>query len=393
MADFIDYSTPVETLETEIAAANVVICEYQKWVNSILDGSDINADGVWSDGSICGNDTASERNMVHKYIVDSVNYWADEYHIDGFRFDLVGLLDVDTINEITTTVRKNHPNVIFYGEGWDMPTELTKPNVELAIQPNSPKMPEFSFFNDTIRDLFRGNIQKDTAPGYVAGAPTAKEILNACFMGMPAWAANPYQCINYVSCHDNHTLFDRIAMTAPEASREDRIRMNNLAAAFSILSQGTPFFQAGEEMLRTKPDGKGGFDENSYRSPDEVNAIRWETISEPDYCKTIEYYRGLISFRKAHSSLRRMLRKDVVNSVQMIPHRDSQVVVYRVLGDEEDILLIFNAGTDAVNVSLPEGNWNVRIQDDIAGTDILAHKDGKVEVAPISATVLTQTKA
>lgn len=363
--------------------------------NQIVPGyfSRINSEGIWSNGSICGNDTASERNMVHKYIVDSVCYWADEYHIDGFRFDLVGLIDVNTINAITAEAHKKHPNVIFYGEGWDMPTELTKPDIELAIQPNSPKMPEFSFFNDTIRDLLRGNIQKDTAPGYVAGAPVAKEVLNACFMGMPAWAANPYQCINYVSCHDNHTLFDRIALTAPKASKADRIRMNRLAAAFSILSQGVPFFHAGEEMLRTKPDGNGGFDENSYRSPDEVNAIRWENLSEPDYGKTIEYYRGLIAFRKAHSSLRLKLRKDVVNSVEMIPHRDSQVVIYRVLGDEQDILLVFNAGSDAVSVNLPSGNWNVMIHDDIAGTDILAQKDDYINVAPISASVLTQAKA
>lgn len=362
--------------------------------NQIVPGyfSRVNAEGIWSDGSICGNDTASERNMVHKYIVDSVCYWADEYHIDGFRFDLVGLIDVETINAITTEVHKKHPNVIFYGEGWDMPTELTK-KCELAIQPNSPKMPEFSFFNDTIRDLLRGNIQKDTAPGYVAGAATSKEILNACFMGMPAWAANPYQCINYVSCHDNHTLFDRIALTAPKASTADRIRMNRLAAAFSILSQGVPFFHAGEEMLRTKPDGKGGFDENSYRSGDDVNAFRWENLSKPDYQKNIEYYRGLIAFRKAHDSLRLKYRKEVVNAVEMIPCRNSQVVVFKVTGTTEDILLIFNAGTDAVTVNLPTGGWNIMIQDDIAGTDVLAAKEGSVDVAPISATVLTQTKA
>lgn len=362
--------------------------------NQIVPGyfSRVNAEGIWSDGSICGNDTASERNMVHKYIVDSVCYWADEYHIDGFRFDLVGLIDVETINAITTEVHKKHPNVIFYGEGWDMPTELTK-KCELAIQPNSPKMPEFSFFNDTIRDLLRGNIQKDTAPGYVAGAATSKEILNACFMGMPAWAANPYQCINYVSCHDNHTLFDRIALTAPKASTTDRIRMNRLAAAFSILSQGVPFFHAGEEMLRTKPDGKGGFDENSYRSGDDVNAFRWENLSKPDYQKNIEYYRGLIAFRKAHDSLRLKYRKEVVNAVEMIPCRNSQVVVFKVTGTTEDILLIFNAGTDAVTVNLPTGSWNIMIQDDIAGTDVLAAKEGSVDVSPISATVLTQTKA
>ena len=359
--------------------------------NQIVPGyfSRINSDGVWSSGSICGNDTASERNMVHKYIVDSVCYWADEYHIDGFRFDLVGLIDVDTINTITTEVKKKHPNVIFYGEGWDMPTELTKP-CELTIQPNSPKVPDFSFFNDTIRDLLRGNIQKDAAPGYIAGAPTAKEILNACFMGMPAWAANPYQCINYVSCHDNHTLFDRIALTAPEASYADRIRMNRLGAAFSMLSQGVPFFHAGEEMLRTKPDGKGGFDENSYRAPDEVNAFRWETLGDKDHKTTVEYYRGLIAFRKAHDVLRLKLRKDVVNAVDMLPIRDSKVVVFKVHDEKEELLLIFSASDEAVSVALPEGNWNVCIQDDAAGTNTLAVVSGSVEVAPISATVLVK---
>lgn len=362
--------------------------------NKIVPGyfSRINADGVWSDGSICGNDTASERNMVHKYLVDSVCYWADEYHIDGFRFDLVGLITIDAINAITAEVHKKHPNVIFYGEGWDMPTELTK-ECELAIQPNSPKMPEFSFFNDTIRDLLRGKIQMDTDPGFVAGAATAKEVLNACFLGMPAWAANPYQCINYVSCHDNHTLFDRIALTAPAASFKDRTRMNRLAAAFSILSQGVPFFHAGEEMLRTKPDGKGGFVENSYRSSDEVNAFRWENLAKPEYQTNIEYYRGLLNFRKAYDCLRLKYRKEVVNTVEMIPYRNSQVVVFKVTGNTETILLIFNAGEESTKVTLPEGIWNVCIQDEIAGTKTLVQKEGSIEVSPISATVLVQPKA
>ena len=362
--------------------------------NKIVPGyfSRVNAEGIWSNGSVCGNDTASERSMVRKYIVDSVCYWADEYHIDGFRFDLVGLIDVQTINEIVAAVKQKHPNVIFYGEGWDMPTELTKSHCELAIQPNSPLMPEFSFFNDTIRDLLRGNIQKTTAPGYIAGAPTAKEILNACFMGMPSWAANPYQCVNYVSCHDNHTLFDRIALTAPKATESDRIRMNRLAAAFSILSQGVPFFHAGEEMLRTKPDGKGGYDENSFRSSDETNAIRWDKLSETDYSKTVEYYRGLIAFRKAHGSLHLRNRSEVVNTVQPIPNRNPYVVIYRVLDDEQDIFFIFNAGADAVSVKLPSGNWDLMIHDDMAGTNVLGEKDTVIEAAPISASVLVKKK-
>ena len=211
-------------------------------------------------------------------------------------------------------------------------------------------------------------------------------------MGMPAWAANPYQCVNYISCHDNHTLFDRIALTAPKASLTERIRMNRLAAAFSMLSQGVPFFHAGEEMLRTKPDGKGGFDENSYRSSDEVNAFRWENLSKPEYKKTIDYYRGLISFRKMHSALRHKYRSEVLNCVETIPHRNSQVVIYRVIGDEQDILLVFNASTDSVSIDLPSGKWNLMIHDDIAGTNVLETKNGLIKAAPISASVLTQAK-
>ena len=357
--------------------------------NQIVPGyfSRISHDGVWSNGSFCGNDTASERSMVRKYIVDSVNYWADEYHIDGFRFDLVGLIDVQTINEIVQTVHKKHPNVIFYGEGWDMPTELTKSGVELAIQPNSYKMPDFAFFSDTLRDLLRGRIQEHTAPGFVAGADTAREALDASFMGMPDWAAQPSQCINYVSCHDNHTLFDRIALTAPEADRETRIRMNNLAAAFSILSQGTPFFQAGEEMLRTKPDGNGGFDDNSYRASDAVNALKWYHLSEEEYQKNVAYYKGLLTFRKSHPVLRLQTREEVLAAVKPVPVENPLSAAYLIDGN---IFVIFNASAEAFHVSLPEGNCNLNICETIAGNEPLAQFSHNVVAAPLCATVLTR---
>lgn len=349
--------------------------------------SRVNEDGIWSSGSICGNDTASERSMVRKYIVDSVNYWADEYHIDGFRFDLVGLIDVQTINEIVKTVHEKHPNVIFHGEGWDMPTEVTKPGIELAIQPNSPKPPGFAFFSDTLRDLMRGRIQEHTAPGFVAGAATAREALDASFMGMPDWAAEPCQCVNYVSCHDNHTLFDRIALTAPEASREDRIRMNNLAAAFSVLSQGTPFFQAGEEMLRTKPDGRGGFDDNSYRASDLVNTLKWEDLSKQEYQRNVAYYQGLLAFRKAHPALRLQTRQEVLAAVKPVAVDDPQTAAYLIDGN---IFVVFNASAREVAVSLPEGTWNLNICDYTAGTETLSQVTGYIQAAPIAATVLTR---
>ncbi len=362
--------------------------------NNIVPGyfSRINEDGVYSNGSVCGNDTASERSMVRKYIVDSVNYWADEYHIDGFRFDLVGLIDVQTINEIVSTVHKKHPNVVFYGEGWSMNTALTKPGIPLAVQGNSNMTPGFSYFSDTIRDLLRGSVFYDSWPGFVTGALCAKEQLDACFMGMPEWAAEPYQSINYVSCHDNNTLFDRISLAAPEAPMETLVKMNNLAAAFCILSQGVPFMQAGEEMLRTKPGRKSRFDENSYRSPDKVNSMKWEDLDKDIYKQTVEFYKGLIAFRKAHPALRLSTRKDVFKKVHPLHVDNDYAVAYHIDDKDQDILAIFNADTRDITLNLPEGTWDILVQNQQAGTVSLGSVEGHVHVEAISALVLTKKK-
>jgi len=369
---------------------NHVYADHPFCFNQIVPGyfSRVNGDGVWSNGSICGNDTASERSMVRKFIVDSVNYWAEEYHIDGFRFDLVGLIDIQTIRQIMETVKEKHPGVIFYGEGWNMPTELTKPNVELAIQANSHKLPGFAFFSDTLRDTMRGNIFGHSTKGFVAGALTSRELLDASFLGMPQWAAQPSQCINYVSCHDNHTLFDRIALAAPEATLEDRIRMSNLAAAFSILAQGTPFFQAGEEMLRTKPDGNGGYDENSYRSPDWVNALKWGDLDQEAYRSNVAYYRGLLAFRKAHPVLRLTSREEVLAAVEPLYTEASETAAYLLGGN---IFIAFNAANREWELPLPAGVWNLHVYGNRAGTTVLSTMEGSAKVAPISAVVLTRT--
>ena len=362
--------------------------------NKIVPGyfSRIDSQGRYSNGSGCGNDTASERSMVRKYIVDSVNYWADEYHIDGFRFDLMGLIDVVTVNEIVISVHRRHPNVIFYAEGWSMNTQPVKPGVELAVQSNSAKMPGFSFFNDTARDLLRGSIFDSRAPGFVSGADCDKGQLNACFMGMPHWASQPYQCVNYVSCHDNNTLFDRLAIVSPEASFEIRARQNCLAAAFAILSQGVPFLQAGEEMLRSKPKGHGKFEENSYRSPDRVNALRWENLDKAEYQQVYQYYRGLLAFRKAHEGLRQTRRETVSQSVSSLPVDSAKAVAYRVDDRYHSMVLVFNADSCALTLPLPPGRWDVNIHDTKAGTAPLFTAEGQVTVCPLSATVLTQKR-
>ena len=345
-----------------------------------------------SNGSCCGNDTASERSMVRKYIVDSVNYWADEYHIDGFRFDLMGLLDIATVNQIVQAVKSRHPHVIFYGEGWQMNTSPVRPGTELATQYHSSLTPGVSFFSDTCRDLLRGSIFDSRAPGFVSGAICDKNTLNACFLGLPHWACQPEQSVNYVSCHDDYTLFDRLALVNPDAPRQTLIRQNRLAAAFVFLSQGVPFLQAGEEILRTKPKGRGKFDDNSYRSPDRVNAIRWDTLESPEYQETLAYYKGLIAFRKAHEGLRQTGREAVQASVFPMETGNPKAVCYRVEDRYHSILAVFNADGQPLTMTLPDGTWDVNIHDGAAGTIPLFTAQGQVNVLPCSATVLTQKK-
>ena len=345
-----------------------------------------------SNGSCCGNDTASERSMVRKYIVDSVNFWADEYHIDGFRFDLLGLLDVGTVNQIVQTVKSRHPHTLFYAEGWQMDTHPVRPDVELATQYHSAKTPGVSFFSDTCRDLLRGSIFDSHAPGFVSGAVCDKGTLNACFLGQPHWAAQPERSVNYVSCHDDYTLFDRLTLANPDAPRETLIRQNRLAAAFVFLAQGVPFLQAGEELLRTKPKGHGNFDSNSYRSPDRVNALRWDTLESPEYQETLAYYKGLIAFRKAHEGLRQTRRETVNTSVFPVETGNSKAVCYRIEDRYHSIFAIFNADDQPLTMALPEGTWDVNIHDSAAGTVPLFTAQGQIIAAPCSATVLTQKK-
>ena len=353
--------------------------------------------GAFSNGSGCGNDTASERSMVSKYIVDSVKYWADEYHIDGFRFDLVGLIDTDTINAVIEEVHKTHPNVIFYGEGWTMSTQVTKQGVSMTTQTNSTKTPGFAFFSDTIRDGMKGSVFNNTEKGYISGSGSAA-VIQQCFLGAPSWCKSPTQTVNYASCHDNMSLIDRITMSTAESTVEDRIRMNNLSAAIYMMSQGVPFMQAGEEMLRSKPLPAGGFDHNSYKSPDSVNSIKWNNLNDAAYMDVYNYYQGLIAFRKAHPALRMTTADAVAANITVIEGLANKATAFQFAananGDSaEGIYVIFNPANEALDVTLPEGNWNVYIDGEDAGTKALRSVEGIVNVAPISAMVLIREDA
>lgn len=350
--------------------------------------------GIFSNGSGCGNDTASERSMVRKYIVDSVCYWADEYHIDGFRFDLVGLLDTVTINEIVQKVHAKHPSVVFYGEGWDLPTKLTR-NCDLATQVNSKMTPGFAYFNDTIRDALRGSVFLSDALGFVTGADDTVCDLDGCFKGHPYWCSDPKQTVNYASCHDNNTLIDRISLAVPDRSFTDRVRMNNLAAVFYMTAQGIPFLHAGEEMLRSKPDGKGGYVENSYNSSDKVNSIKWNLLNKKIYRDTLEYYKGIIRFRKAHPVLRLTDAPTVASCVVSVPCENPRVCAFHLFGNipeepSEELFMVFNASESTVAIDLPDGIWQLCINDATAGTEAIGTATQKVKVAPISAMVLVK---
>ena len=365
--------------------------------NQIVPGffSRITPTGSYSAGSGCGNDTASEREMVKKYIVDSVNYWADEYHIDGFRFDLVGLIDTETVNEIVATVHEKHPNVIFYGEGWKMDTEMTKEGYTMATQGNSKETPNFAYFSDTIRDAIRGPMSGGNKPGYCSGGSGFSGTIVSCFKGMPSWCKTPTQTINYASCHDNHALFDRITMSTPDNTFEERVRMNNLAAAIVMTSQGTPLFQAGEEMLRSKPLEDGTYDHNSYKSPDSVNSLKWNDLNQELYLDTYQYYQGLIAFRKAHPALRMTDAQLVQDSITAITDPNSSVLAFEIAGgvngeESDGLYVIFNPRSEAASMELPEGQWTVYINGEDAGTTPLATAEGSVSVDPISAMVLVK---
>ncbi len=257
-----------------------------------------------SSASGCGNDTASERAMFRKFMVDSVSYWAKEYKLDGFRFDLMGLHDLETMSLIEKAVHTINPRALLYGEGWQMGATMdgslqaTQGNIS-RIVPSNGAAGGISVFNDVIRDGLKGSVFEKSAAGYISGAfaENAEKIRFGISGGKRDgvwWRVENADVINYMSAHDNHTLWDKLMLSAPDASHEERLQMNRLGAAILMIARGTPFMQAGEEMLRTKH-----FDENSYRSGDEINNLDWESlIPGGDAYAMMSYYKALIAMRK-----------------------------------------------------------------------------------------------
>lgn len=337
--------------------------------------------GTWSNGSGCGNDTASEHNMFRKYMIDSIVYWATEYHIDGFRFDLMGLHDVDTMNAIRAALDQidGGDKIIMYGEGWSLNTSA-EPGTILATQQNMSKMDaRIGAFNDGIRDGIKGSNFNAAESGYIQGGQGASKVKSGIKAEIDSWSKAPTQTVTYVSCHDNYTLWDKLVATSGDfenySTRDERlVSMNKLSAAILMTSQGISFFQAGEEFARTK---KG--DENSYKSSSKINQLDWSRRCE--YSDLVQYYAGLIDIRKNYAPFTDAT--DVsAKSISFLSNMPKGVIAYTMrnnltVGEQWDkVALIFNStDTDQeIKISgddLPE-EWVVVVNGDSAGLNGLS---------------------
>lgn len=350
----------------------------------------IDADGNFSNGSECGNDTASERAMVSKYIVDSVLYWAKEYHIDGFRFDLVGLIDIDTINKIRDGLDKIRKNIMLYGEGWDLKTKLVKKDVILSTQKNIDKLRSFAMFSDNIRDAIKGSVFEEDEKGFISGNVEGYDELCDSILGLPEWSESPEQVINYTSCHDNYTLFDKIHLCNEGITFEDAVKQNLLAASIVFLSQGIPLIHAGEEMLRTKVDEDGKYVSDSVRSSDYVNSIKWANLNKKEYYDVYEYYKGLIAFRKSHKAFMQSDKDKVMDSITFIETGSKKVIAYELKDNNQDIYVIFNADSkeQKLVIGSSEDEYMCYIKEEKAGNDVIEMCNGNICVSGISCMVL-----
>lgn len=322
----------------------------------------------YSDASACGNEIASEKPMVRKYIIDSLCYWASEYHIDGFRFDLMGVLDIETLNEARKALLKINPDIIMYGEGW-IGGESTLPESERGMKINAPRTPGIGMFSDDIRDAVKGHVFYMDELGFVNGAADRGEELKQA-VTCAKWAKSPMQSINYLSCHDNYTLWDRFIISNSHESEEMRIRMNKLAAAILFTAQGIPFFLHGEEFARTKiSEADGAPVENSYCSPLSVNAIDYDRAEQFSDLKA--YYKGLIALRRAHKSFYLDTVDEIKKSVHFMDDMPDGVVAYTIDNDTEKVFVAYNAGKNKITIKLADALWEVLADESSAGDKAL----------------------
>ena len=357
-------------------------------------------DGKYSNGSGCGNETASDQPMMRKFMIESVKHWINEYHIDGFRFDLMGCHDIETMNEIRKAVDAIDPTIFIYGEGWSA-GQCALPTEQLGVKANIAKMPRIAAFSDEIRDALRGPFDDDTKGGFLAGVPDCEESLKFGIAGAIAhpqvdmskvnysktpWATEPTQMMSYVSCHDDMCLVDRLKSSIPGISDDELIRLDLLAQTAVFTSQGVPFMLSGEELLRSK---KGVH--NSFESPDSINQLDWQ--NQQRYPQVFKFYQDLIALRKHHPAFRlgdaHLVRKhleflDAPKGVVAFRLKD-----YAGRDDWRNIVVILNANREQVAVSLPKATYTIVCQNGAineASTDKLSGH--RAQIAPQSAMIL-----
>ncbi len=349
----------------------------------------LNEDGSYANGSGCGNETASDHEMMRRFMVESVCYWAREYHIDGFRFDLMGIHDQETMRQIRAALDEIDPTILTYGEGWAAMAPAY-PYEDLAMKQWTYKMPRVGAFSDDIRNALIGS-PFDHEPGFASGNPAGVKDVMRGLIACPEWSGEPMQHVSYITCHDNYCLRDRIEVSAKGVNEETRLRMNKLAQTAVLVSQGMSFLYGGEELYRTKR----GID-NSYQSPDSINIIPWENKSE--YYDLFEYYKQMIAIRRAHKGFRLGSAEAVKEHVEFLDADNDQVIIYRIkdlegIDTAKSLLVILNGSDKTVTCDLPkmEGECVVLAADGYAqawGLELGPY--GQVDVAPYSATILAE---
>ena len=359
-----------------------------------------NAEGKYSDGSGCGNETASDKELMREFMKESVAYWVNEYHIDGFRFDLMGVHDIETMNEIHDVVAKIDPTIYIYGEGWSAGS-CAYPQDKLAIKANARQLNGIGAFSDEMRDALRGPFSDDTKGGFLAGVPGQEESIKFGIAGAIShpqidmtkvnyskvpWTNEPSQMVAYVSCHDDMCLTDRLRSSIPYIGDDELIRLDLLAQTAVLTSQGVPFILSGEEMLRDK---KGVH--NSYRSPDSINRLDWNNLKR--YPQVFDYYAGLISLRKQHPAFR-MGSADEVRKNLCFLEAPEGVVAYQLKnnagGDSwKNIIVVLNSQKTPQTVDVPENTYTMVVANGKVDTNGIGLLIGKtLTVAPQSALIV-----
>ena len=353
-----------------------------------------NPDGTWGDASGCGNETASEKPMYRKYMIESLEWWVKEYHIDGFRFDLMAIHDIETMNIISARLHALKPDIILYGEGWAASAPLLDPS-EIALKVNTWELDRIGAFSDNIRDAVRGPLDCSNA-GFMDGVAGNKADLMFGIAGgvyhpqvsVPFWTASPLQHISYVSCHDDHCLRDRLN-EATKATEAEKLAMDKLAQAAMYTSQGIPFIFNGEEVFRHKYGTK-----NSFCSPDSINAIDWKLKTQ--YSDLCDYYAALAAIRHAHPGFCLGDAALVQEKLEFIDVDDPCVVAFRInalegIDSAKSLTVLLNGSKKQVSIEIPAGKYNMLAHNGYADVDGLAAYEGAyISAGPTSATILAE---